>query len=147
MTTPIREYVLAAIATRLEAQLPSATIERAMRTEPDPAEFPLLVLTGGDMVPDETMSPGECFWTIAFTVHGHARGADDLAAEQALSALHAAVVAALQGHEIGGYAVQLDSGATTLELYDAEVMETPCGVFTAGFSVLAVTPLGSPYAA
>ena len=86
MPTPIREAVLAAVAGRLAALLPDVPIERAQRAEPAVETMPCLILQGGDMIPDESQSPGECFWQVEFVVQGYAAGESDLAAEQALTA-------------------------------------------------------------
>lgn len=146
MPTPIRESVLAAAAAELETLVPAVPVERARRAPVAIAEMPRLVVTGLGMEPDEGQSPLETFWKIGFSVTGYASGATDLAAEQALTELHARVVAALQAADLGPGAVQPTAGFAEMALYDAEASSKPAGQFTVVFEVLAVTPTSSPYA-
>jgi hypothetical protein len=145
--TPIREAVTAAAHARLAAVLTGVTVERVRRAPPDLSELPLVVVAAGDMTADEEQSPGETFWRIGVTVTGHAMGGTDLAAEQALSELHARVVAAMQGHDLGAGVVDALSDGATFEMLLAEDSDTPAGAFEARFTVLAVAPSGNPYAA
>jgi hypothetical protein len=75
-----------------------------------------------------------------------AAGSTDLAAEQALSLLHARTVAALAGLTpatpgLGGIAEQ----GAEFRLYDAEDSARPAGEFLARFTILAVGPAGGPW--
>ena len=148
--TPLRETALAAIAARLVAQVPAATVERARRApvDADRELLPRLILTGASWDADETAEPGVTHYTMGFVVQGFARAATDLALEQALSALHAATVAALAGWTpaVDGLGEAAEEGAD-FELYDAKDSEKPAGEFTARFNMLCLAPLGSPYTA
>jgi hypothetical protein len=150
MSTPLRESALAAVATRLAAQIPTATVERARRApvDLDNEALPLLVLTGGDMSADETSEPGATHYTLSLAIAGYARARTDLAAEQAVTALHAQVVAALAGWEpaIAGIGNTAEEGAE-FEIYDAEASKAPAGTFTARFSILLIAATGNPYTA
>ena len=72
----------------------------------------------------------------------------DLAIEQALSTLHARVVAALVGWtpQLPGIGEVSEEGAE-FRLYDADESAKPAGEFAARFSVLCIGGLGIPYAA
>jgi hypothetical protein len=150
MSTPLRESALAAVATRLAAQIPTATVERARRApvDLDNEALPLLVLTGGDMSADETSEPGATHYTLSLAIAGYARARTDLAAEQAVTALHAQVVAALAGWEpaIAGIGNTAEEGAE-FEIYDAEASKAPAGTFAARFSILLIAATGNPYTA
>lgn len=153
MPTPIRETALAAIATRLATT--GATVQRARRSEidTDKEALPVLVLTGTDWAADETAEFGQTHYTLSFIVAGYyrapastAKAGQDLAAEQAGTALHAAVVAALAGWTPteAGLGEASEEGAE-FQLYDAEESAKAAGEFTARFNMLCQAPLGSPY--
>jgi hypothetical protein len=146
MPTPIREAVLAAVATRLTAQLSGVTVLRAHRAPLDPRKCPAVIVTGGGMDADEDMSFGETQWRIGFSVAGYIKAATDLAAEQALSDLHARVIAALQNHDLGPATIQPNITGAEFELYSIEESAAPAGEFNASFEALAMTPAASPYA-
>lgn len=144
--TPLRESVLAAAAEVLAAAISDVPVERARRAPVDIAEFPRLVLIGTSTVGDESQSPMETFWTFGFTVTGYATGTTDLAAERALSDLHARVMAALQMAELGPASVMPTAGLADLGLYSADDSRIPAGQFTAAFEALAIAPTAFPYA-
>lgn len=149
MTTPLREAALAAIAGRLMTSLPGTAIERARRAQvdTDTETLPRLVLRGEEWEADTSQEPGQTHWTIGFSVSGFARGAADLAAEQAMSALHAQTVAALASWtpDTPGLGDVVEQGAE-FRLYDADESAKPAGEFIARFSLLAIGPSASPYA-
>lgn len=144
--TALREAVMAAAAARLTAQLAGVQVERARRAPMDVTELPAVVVTAGDVTADENQSPTECFWTFDFTVTGYAKGSTDLACEQALSALHASVIAALQGYDLGPGTVQTNTAPASFDIYTTEDSDVAAGQFEARFAVLAVAPVGSPFA-
>lgn len=150
MPTAIRETALAAIAARLVADIPTATVERARRAPVDTDREPLprLVLTGTDWAADETGEPLTTHYTLGFAVQGFARATTDLALEQALSALHAAVIAALTAEDFtaAGFVdvTELDADFT---LYDTEDSAKPAGDFSARFSLLLTAARGNPFTA
>jgi hypothetical protein len=146
MPTPIREAILAAVATRLTAQLAGVAVLRAYRAALDPRYCPAVVITGTSMDADEDMSFGETQWRIGFAVAGYITAATDLAADQALSDLHARVVAALQDHDLGSGFVQCHVGTAQFELYSTEESAKPAGEFNASFEAMAMTSTKSPYA-
>jgi hypothetical protein len=146
MPTPIREAVLAAVFTRLTAQLSGVTVLRAHRAPLDPRRCPAVIITGTGMDADEDMSFGECQWRIGFTVAGYIAAATDLAAEQAASALHARLIAALLNYDLGPATIQPNITGADFELYSIEESAAPAGEFNASFEALAMTPAGSPYA-
>lgn len=147
MTTPIREAALAAIAARLEIET-SATVERSRRAPVDLAkdDLPHLNLEPGDWTADVTQEPLQTHYTLGFTVTGHVRARTDLAADQALSELHAATVAALAGWlpDIDGMDQPIEEGAS-IALLAADESEKPAGRFEARFSVLLIAATGNPY--
>ena len=100
MPTPIRETALAAIATRLAAQIPAAAVERARRAEVDldKESLPRLVVNAIDWTADELAEPLVVHYTLGFAVTGYATAKTNILAEQAIGALHAQVVAALHAY-------------------------------------------------
>lgn len=149
MTTAIRETALAVIATRLAAQVTSATVERTRRApvDVDKESLPRLVLTITDWQADETAEFGLVHYTLGFAVTGYATARTNILAEQAMGALHAQTVAALSGWtpSENGLGEPVEEGAEFV-LLDAEESAKPVGEFTARFSMLCVAALGSPYA-
>lgn len=155
MPTPIRETALAAIAARLTAQIPTATVERARRApvDTDKETLPRLILSGTDWQADETAEPGATHYTMGFAVTGYYRAAAstkaaaaDLSAEQAGTALHALVVAALVGWTPTTDGLgEASEESTEFRLFEAEESEKAAGEFTARFTMLCIAPLGSPY--
>lgn len=147
MSTPLREAALAEIAARLAAELSDIPTERARRSAVDPvAEGARLVLTGEDWAADTSQQPGITHYTLSFAVTGYLAAASDLAAEQALSTLHARVVAALCGWTPAspGLGEPIELGAE-FTLYDAEDSARPAGEVRAHFQMLALAPTASPY--
>lgn len=148
MSTALREAALASIASRLGAQLPTVPLERARRAEvdTDAEALPRLVLRGTGLQADEEAEPGRTHYTLGFEVAGYASGSTDLAAEQALSDLHAQVVAALTGwdSDAAGVGAVTEDGAD-FDLFDPLESSKPAGVFVARFTILAVGPAGGPW--
>ena len=148
MSTPLREAALAAIAARLAGQLPDVPLERARRSpvDTDKEPMPRLVLTGTDWEADEAAEPGLTHYSLVFVVAGYARALTDLEIEQALSSLHASIVAARTGWTppLPGLGEVSELGAE-FRLYDTEESRKPAGEFLARFSILAIAPLGSPF--
>lgn len=147
---PLREAALAAVAARLLAHLPDVVTERARRAsvDVDADSLPRLVVTGGDMTADDSMEPGRTHYAVQVLVAGVVNAASDLAAEQALSVLHARVVDALAGWTPAepGLGDLAEQGAE-FRLYDAEESAQPAGEFLARFSLLAVSPAGGAWSA
>ena len=141
-----REEALAAIAARLTAQVPTATVERARRApvDLDTETLPRLVLAGTDWSADETAEPLIVHYTLSFAVTGYVMARSDLLAEEALGALHALVVAALSGWTpaTAGLAVPVEEGAD-FGLYDTDDSTKPAGDFTARFSMLCLAAIGN----
>ena len=148
MSTPVREAALAAVAARLRAQLPDVTLDRARRGEVDidVERMPRMILRGEGIDADDTQEPGRTHYRIGFTVLAISRAGSDLDLEQALSLLHARIVAAIGGWvpSIVGLGDVAEQGAEFV-LYDAEDSARPAGECAARFSILAVTPTGDPY--
>lgn len=150
MPTPIRETALAAIAARLVAQIPTATVERARRAEVDldKESLPRLVVNATDWIADESAEPLVVHYTLGFAVTGYATARTNILAEQAIGALHAQVVAALAGWTPTESGLgEPSEGDAEIGLIDAETSAKPVGEFTASFDMLCLAPLGSPYAA
>jgi hypothetical protein len=148
MSTPLREAALATIAARLSAELPDVAVERARRSAVDPvAEGTRLVLLGEDWAADTSQEPGITHYTLGFTVAGYLTAGSDLATEQALSTLHARVVAVLYSWTPAdpGLGEPVELGAE-FELYDAEDSARPAGEFRARVEMLALASTGAPYA-
>jgi hypothetical protein len=149
MSIPLREAALAAVAARLTAALPDAVVERARRAPVDTTNEPLprLILRGDSWTADLSQEPGVTHYACAFSVTGYGAAGSDLAAEQALTTLHARVVVALSGWTPAtaglGDVVEQDSEFT---LYDAEESQQPAGEFLVRFEMLAIAPTGAPYA-
>jgi hypothetical protein len=147
-TVPLREAALAAIADRLAMQLPDIAVERARRAavDTDAETLPRLVVRGDDLEADDTQEPGRTHYRIGFGVSGFAAGTTDLAAEQALSLLHARTVAALAGWTPSSPGLgDVAEGGAEFRLYDAEDSARPAGEFLARFTMLAVGPAGGPW--
>ncbi|WP_203072250.1 hypothetical protein [Falsiroseomonas ponticola] len=147
-TVPLREAALATIADRLTAQLSDVAVERARRApvDTDAETLPRLVVRGDDLEADDSQEPGRTHYRIAFGVTGFAVGTTDLAAEQALSLLHARTVAALAGWTpatpgLGDIAEQ----GGEFRLYEAEDSSRPAGEFLARFTILAIGLAGGPW--
>jgi hypothetical protein len=148
--TPLREAALAAIAERLAAALPDVVAERARRApvDVDAETLPRLILRGEDWQADDSEEPGRTHYRLGFSVAGFASATTDVAAEQALSLLHARVVEALAGWTpstpgLGDVAEQ----SAEFSLYDSEDAARPAGEFLARFTMLAIGPTGGPWAA
>jgi hypothetical protein len=103
------------------------------------------VVVAGNVEADETAEPLLTHYQLAFAVHGYAAGADDLAAEQALSLLHAQAVASLAGWTpaAAGLGDIAERGAD-IALFALDDSAKPAGSFEARFSVLAMSPTGGP---
>ena len=148
MPTVLREAALAAIAVQLTAQLAGVIVERARRApvDTDAEALPRLVLRGEEWEADETQEPGRTYYRIGFSVAGYVTATTDLAAEQALSALHASVIAALAGWTptTAGLGDVAELGGE-FRLYDADESARPAGEFAARFTILAVAATGNPY--
>ena len=148
MTSPITEAALAAVAARLVAALPSVAVERARRAPVDieSETLPRLVLHIDTLEADVSAEPGTTHYRIGLTVVGTTIGTSDLDAQQAVLALHAAVVAALAGWtpSTAGLGDVAELGADFL-LHDVDQSATPAGEFAARFELLAVTATGNPY--
>ena len=150
MSTSVRETALAAIATRLTAQVTTATVERARRSpvDVDKETLPRLVLNPTDWVADETAEPLAVHYTLSFAVVGYATARTNILAEQAMGTLHAQTVAALSGwtpteDQLG----ELTEEGAEFALLDAEDSAKPVGEFTARFSMLCLASIGNPYSA
>lgn len=150
MSTPIREAALAAIATRLAAQITDVPIERARRAPVAVGDetLPRLILYGTGFDADETVEPLVVHYTLSFAIVGYCRAGTDLALDQAFAALHARVVAALSGWtpSAAGLGEPVEEGVE-FEPLAPEESKIPAGSFTARFSILCLAALGSPYAA
>jgi hypothetical protein len=147
-TLPLREAALAAIAERIITGLPDVALDRARRAPVDvEAEtLPRLVLRGEEIEADDTEEPGRTHYRIGFVVSGFAAGASDLAAEQALSVLHARLASLLAGWTpaAAGLGDVVEQGAE-FRMYDTEESALPAGEFLARFSILAIGPNGGPW--
>lgn len=97
MPAPIRDVLCDAVHAALVAALPSATVQRARRSDPDGDDpMPLVIVrASGQIAVSEAQSPQDSAWDVQFQVIGYADGGDDEEAERALSDLEASVIAAL----------------------------------------------------
>lgn len=142
--TALRETALAAIAARLVAQIPAATVDRA-RLAPvdiDKEALPRLALASTDWAADETAEPLAVHYTLSFVVTGYVRARTGLLAEQALSELHASTVAALSGWTPAAASLgEPAQEGSEFRLYDTEESAKPAGEFTARFTMLCIGPL------
>ncbi len=144
MPTPVREQVLAAVATLLAA-IPGVALYRN-RTVPV-ATFPALVLRDGGMTPsDETL--GFTDYRLRLDVEGWVSAGTDAELGPAISELHAAVVAALLADtRLGGIAVDLHEGETSDPEIDRGEGRAPVAVFSTAFDVRFWTREGDPFTA
>jgi hypothetical protein len=149
-TLPLREAALAAIAERIITGLPDVALDRARRAPVDVEVEPLprLMLRGEEIEADDTEEPGRTHYRIGFVVSGFAAGVSDLAAEQALSTLHARLVSLLAGWtpDAPGLGDVVEQGAE-FRMYDTEESSLPAGEFLGRFSILAIGPNGGPWSA
>lgn len=145
MPDTIWDAAMAAVGDRLAAQITDVPIERDRRAPVAEVELPCLVLTLGNTDQDLGTSVGEAFHSIEINVAGYAAGSTDSAARIALATLRARTVAALNGWQSGAV-FDVQAGAADMALFDADQSARPAGSFTQTFTVLAVTPAGSPYA-
>lgn len=147
---PLREAALAAIVERIITGLPDVALDRARRAPVDvEAEtLPRLVLRGEEIEADDTEEPGRTHYRIGFVVSGFAAGVSDLAAEQALSVLHARLISLLAAWTPAapGLGDIAEQGAE-FRMYDTEESTLPAGEFLARFSILAIGPNGGPWSA
>lgn len=149
MPTPIRETALAAIAARLTSNT-TATVERARRApvDTDRETLPRLVLLGTEWIADETQEPLTTYYQMGFAVTGYVSARTDLLLEQALSDLHAEVLAALVGWNPSDAAcVDVAEVDAEFTIYDAEDSAKPAGEFVARFTALVTAAHGDPYTA
>lgn len=150
MTTPLRETAFAAVVARLAAQLSGVTVERSRRSDVDvlKEDLPRAVVSAIDWQPDESVEPGVVHYTLTIAVQGFVRARTGTLADQAASALHASVVAALAGWTPAtaglGDVAELD---VEFQPHDSADSKVATGEFTARFSLLCLAVLGSPYTA
>ena len=146
--TPLREAALAAVTVRLATTVAGAVVERARRApvDTDSEALPRLIVTGTKWTADLTQEPGITHYAIGFDVIGYVSAATDVAAEQAVSALHAAVLSALASWtpDAAGLSDVEEEGAV-FRAYAADESARPAGAFAARFSLLAVAPTGQPF--
>jgi hypothetical protein len=122
-------------------------VHRRAPVDVDIDTLPRLILRGEEWQADETEEPGLTHYRLAFSVTGFASAATDLAAEQALSLLHAHLVQTLAGWtpSTPGLGDIAEQGAE-FSLYDSDASAQPAGEFLARFSMLAIGPSGGPWA-
>jgi hypothetical protein len=152
--TPIRERALALVAERLAQQLPDVPVERARRAMVEDDEMPRLVVRGGDLSSSDGTAFGETTYGVGVIVVGYAKADpdaedQDIACEQALSALHARVVKALAAWQPDGTDLNevREAGGADFTAYDLDDNAAASGEFTAGFEAESIRPTGHPYAA
>lgn len=146
--TALREVALAAVAARLTSQLSGVAVERARRApvDIDVETLPRLVVVGGGLTADYTVEHGSTHYTVEFSVAAWATGSTDLAAEQALSDLHARVVEAIVRWTPADTHLQDPQELQTdFEMFDIEEAARPAGAFVARFVMLAIAPDGLPW--
>jgi hypothetical protein len=142
VAVPIREAALAAVETRLRLALPGIAVERARRApvDIDRETLPRLIVSEDGWQGDATQSPSALHATLGIAVQGLVTAASDLACDQALSTLHARVVAALAGYtppDLG--LADIAEQDSDFALLDAEDSLRPAGEFTARFALLTIT--------
>jgi hypothetical protein len=154
MTTALRLAVVEAAAARLAAAIPTVTVEKHRRSDPNLDECPLLVvrMDGGEMSADVTQSPGETAWAVDFTVAGYVTATDDEALAVAIASLEAETIAALEGESLpGGAGGDLTTGVeaigSILDSFSADEAEEPASSFVATFRATVFAPTASPFAA
>jgi hypothetical protein len=126
MPTPWRTLLAVAVQERLADTHPGVPVYRSRRVEVDAQERPCITIAMGDAVADETVSIGEVMLTVELRVMAFpAAAASDAAAEDALAAMEASIVAALQAQALtapdgGDLTMGLEFIAGEVALYPAE---------------------------
>lgn len=152
MSVPIRTAALVAIAARLTSEMTGVVVERARRVEIDldTESLPRLMLVGTDWSADETAEPMMTHYTMGFSVDGYVgqfpRGTSDAEVEDAVSMLHARVVAALAGWTPAESGLQdVAEQDADFQTFDAEDSARQAASFTARFTMLITAARGNPY--
>jgi hypothetical protein len=155
--TPIREKLLADVTERLASTVTDVPVERARRAIPNEdieGDFPRLIVRGGDLASSDGEGYGETTYAVGVVVTGYAKASpydddQDLSCEQALSALHARVVAALVSWQPDGVDLNevREGGQAEFISYDLDESAVAAGEFTATFEAISIRPTGHPYAA
>jgi hypothetical protein len=146
MATTVWDAAMAAVATRLRAEITDVTVETDRRAPVEEGECPRLVLTQGSTpAPDLMQDPGAEHHDIEVTVTGHMLGTTDTAARIATNALRARVMAALNGYAAGVMFDVMAVGGEGARLLDAEESAKPRGEFVQPFRARCITASGHPY--
>ena len=111
MADPVRQQIVAEVATRLAA-LPGIA-EVQIMPPGDPAAFPALhVYDDGDRPAESEGEAGTCAWIMTLGLDGYVKGGAGVEAHAALNALYAdAVEVLLTEPVLGGLAQEIDVSA------------------------------------
>jgi hypothetical protein len=126
MATPWRTLLAVAVQARLAAAHPGVAVHRSRRVEVDARERPCITVAMGDVVADETVSIGEVMLTVDLSIMAFpAASTTDAATEDALAAMEASIVAALQAQALtapngGDLTMGLEFTAGEVAIYPAE---------------------------
>lgn len=145
---PIREVLIAAVHAQLGSET-SATVFRSRRGDVDTEQepLPILIVNVTAMEPDTAGQALHIEWRCTVEVVGLAGATTDAAADEALSDLHADVVAALDGWCPND--ATFDDFAVTgseFRMHDSEESPAPVGEFAATFTIRATAGTGSALA-
>ena len=151
----LREAAYAALAGRLEADLPSIPLERNRRSmvDPESEEFPRFVLRDGSQVPPDDPSAGEDAWDVTATLEGYVISPDADVGPEA-SDLYARAAEALAREPIvldatleGGIPVEIYVTEGALDFDAATVVESskPIAAFYLDLSFHLRVPAGTRF--
>lgn len=150
MARPIREMLLAAVHARLSNAIPTAAVHRSRRSpiDTEAEALPVLVVHLTRMDAQlEAMTPTETHYRCAIEVQGVAEGDTDAEADEAVSQLHADVIAALDGWALQPNTVdELAAGPGEFKMHDADESARPTGEFLVELTCTAIVTTGSALA-
>lgn len=145
---PIREVLIAAVHAQLTGAT-TATVQRSRRADVDTQQetLPILLVHLTAMNADPTAEATLLHWDCTVEITGLAGGRTDALADQAVSDLHAAVVAALDGWSPNDSTFdQFAAGSCEFRMHQADESPAPVGEFAASFTIRAIAASGSALA-
>nr|WP_314076337.1 hypothetical protein [uncultured Roseococcus sp.] len=158
MATNMRTALASAVVARLQAVIPTVAVERGRRAAVGEGERPLILVETADATADDEMSPSETFWTLTFTATAFlvaSRGAGatgaqaDVAAEDALGDMEAAIIAALHAESLstpGGTApltCGVEIAGSQIDITEAASAAKRLGSVSVDFRAQIVLPVGT----
>lgn len=134
MPTPFRTALAEAVRVKLAADFPTYTVTRAQRAELSAEERPALRIETGEAEPDHGQAFGYVVWSLRFTVFGYPSAATtDVAAEDALATLEAAIIASLQNQTLAAVTEDILSTGSEINLVASQFSAAFLGDLAVGF--------------